>query len=426
MRAELGRVTLPLRTARLYHAVMAFSCVMLVVLTAIARNPEIPFVFWCAWVLLVSAFPFVPASGARREVEVTPRPGALQVREGDVTWSIKSREVDAASTARRGQKVSLALGRKSRTAEPPITLDFDTEKDADAAREALGLGHFGHGSLAWPLMVPTSNVVTRLAAAALAAAGLYFGTLIYNGGADTFVLVPFAMIVAVAGILLRVGPTNLVPTLFLRADGLHWRHGNAWVLVAFADVHGTAVTDALYVWTTKQKEPWRITLQQWAFGGWGMTRAQAENVAAQIDAASRRARGEGDLAPEVSASVELLGRGEDETLRAWLERLDGAAASLIAGAGYRGGALSEEDLWAALENPDATATIRAAAARILASRGQTAQARIEIIAERERDETVERKIRIALQPDIDEAAWDLADLEDSGAFDKLLHKPRSH
>jgi hypothetical protein len=70
--------------------------------------------------------------------------------------------------------------------------------------------------------------------------------------------------------------------------------------------------------------------------------------------------------------------------------------------------------------------VRAAAARVLASRGETARARIDVIAERERDETVEKRIRIAVQPDVDEAAWDLADLEDGSASDNLLRKPRTH
>jgi hypothetical protein len=428
MRADLGSVTLPRRTVWLYRAVTIFSTAMLVVLTAIAHDPYTPFVFWGAWALFLSLFPFLPRSGARAEVEVTPRPGALEVREGTILWSIKSREVTAASTARRGRKVSLALGRKSATVEPPFTLDFDSEKDAAAAREALGLGHFGHGSLAWPLAAPASNVLVGMMAATIGAAGFYLtGRGCAGDGAASALVIFGTMLEIVGAILLRYGGTDVVPTLFLRADGLHWRRGNEWTVVAFTDIRGTSMSDALYVWTNTRSEPWRIPLRRWAIGGWGMTRPQAEHVAAQIEAAARRARGEGDLPPEVSATVELLARGERESLRAWIERLDGAAALLGAGAGYRGAALSEEDLWAALENPDATATIRAGAARILSSRGQGARARIAIIAERERDETVEKKIRVAVEPDASEAEWRLRDLENVEDVDapavKLLRKP---
>ncbi|MDB4997509.1 MAG: hypothetical protein JWM74_4941 [Myxococcaceae bacterium] len=427
MRAELGRVTLPQRTVLLYRVTTVFAAVMLVVLSAIARNPLIPFAFWCAWALLFSLFPYLPRTGARREVEVTPRPGALDVREGDVTWSIKGRDVEAASTARRERKISLALGRKSRVVESPITLDFDNEKDASAAREALGLGHFGHGSLAWPLTGPAGNVVARMMGAGLLSVGLFLVGLGLKSGADASALILFGMMLgSVGGLLVTFGPADIVPTLYLRSDGLHWRRGNDWSRVDFANILATSVSDALYVWTNKQKEPWRLPLRKWALGGWGLTRAQAEHIAAQIDAAARRARGEGDFAPEVSPSVELLARAESETYRAWLERLDGAAAALGAGAGYRGGALTEEELWSALENPDAIANIRAAAARVLATRGPEARARIETIAARERDERVEQRIRIAVQPDVDEAAWDLADFEDGNASDKLLRKPRSH
>ena len=85
----------------------------------------------------------------------------------------------------------------------------------------------------------------------------------------------------------------------------------------------------------------------------------------QIMSASARARGLGDSKKDVTGRVDAL-RRNGESPRDWLARLDMAGRMLEAStAGYRGHTLDTEDLWAILEDPEAEADLRAAAARVL-------------------------------------------------------------
>ena len=64
------------------------------------------------------------------------------------------------------------------------------------------------------------------------------------------------------------------------------------------------------------------------------------------------------MAPEMAETFErFIGSG-------WLTRLDMQGQMLSAGPGYRGNMLDAEDLWAILEDPEAEAELRTAAARI--------------------------------------------------------------
>lgn len=67
------------------------------------------------------------------------------------------------------------------------------------------------------------------------------------------------------------------------------------------------------------------------------------------------------LAPTLAV---LAPRGEGH--RAWLDRLDAAAASMATPGGYRGATSRLDDLWSALESPDVVAPVRVGAARKLA------------------------------------------------------------
>src|SRR6185295_18352131 len=79
---------------------------------------------------------------------------------------------------------------------------------------------------------------------------------------------------------------------------------------------------------------------------------------------------------------------------------------------YRAGPLTREDLWKALESPDAVPGERAAAARILIGlEGRAARERILRIASAARDGGTEERIRIVLETDADEAARKLDAIE---------------
>jgi hypothetical protein len=114
----------------------------------------------------------------------------------------------------------------------------------------------------------------------------------------------------------------------------------------------------------------------------------------------------------VPAPISLLAPRE-EPKRAWLERIDATAATLVEGAGaYRAADISTQDLWTALESPDAPAPLRAAAARILARvvPGE-AGPRIGLTLAAERDDRTRDRIRVALEEDVDAAARELERLD---------------
>ena len=76
-------------------------------------------------------------------------------------------------------------------------------------------------------------------------------------------------------------------------------------------------------------------------------------------------------------------------------------------AGYREPGLGEDELWSTLESPDAPATLRAAAARILARVAPEKGARIARTLGMEHDRATRSRIRVALEEDVDVAASEL-------------------
>ncbi|MDP9149199.1 MAG: hypothetical protein M3O36_04555, partial [Myxococcota bacterium] len=120
----------------------------------------------------------------------------------------------------------------------------------------------------------------------------------------------------------------------------------------------------------------------------------------------------------------------DEPKRVWLERLDATAAAqagsrcagephpsssaassrcapLPSGSArdaYRRVDLDTNDLWDALENPDASASIRAAAARVLARVAPHEGKRIVRVLVNERDDQARATMGAALEEDTEAAA----------------------
>jgi hypothetical protein len=89
-----------------------------------------------------------------------------------------------------------------------------------------------------------------------------------------------------------------------------------------------------------------------------------------------------------------------------------AGQLLASGPGYRGNTLDTEDLWAILEDPEAEAELRAAAARVLRhSRQPETRTRIDAAVAAVRDDDAQRRIRIAIAEDLDEASHELGALD---------------
>jgi hypothetical protein len=143
----------------------------------------------------------------------------------------------------------------------------------------------------------------------------------------------------------------------------------------------------------------------------GVTAHDREVLVAQIQSASQRARGLGPHKVDVSERLDVL-RRNGESPRDWLTRLDMQGRLLTTAPGYRGNTLDSEDLWAILEDPEADAELRAAAARVLRHSPHTdARPRIDAAVAAVRDEATTRRFRIAISDDIEAASQELSRIE---------------
>ena len=129
---------------------------------------------------------------------------------------------------------------------------------------------------------------------------------------------------------------------------------------------------------------------------------------AQLRDAVVRSKGRARV-DESAAYVNELDRGASSAAE-WLARIDALAVSHVnAPAGYRGATIPREALWRILEDHDAQATIRAAAARVLwKTIGEPAASRIEDAIVSTHDESARGLLRAVLD---DEAREVLEEIE---------------
>jgi hypothetical protein len=297
-----------------------------------------------------------------RSARVEIAPGHVRLGDGPLATRIVPADVQGASTARRSDGVSLALGLRSQPGSP-IELRFTTEEEARAVLGALGIGHRGTGTLTWHLVpgwLGLADRVLRLGAGLswlAVALGLFFATL----GVETAeLLLGLATLAAVATTLALVVTTVARSTastvIVLDPHGVGvGQAGLSYARLRWDEVESASASPrGLHLAT--RRGPMQIALPAL------VAEPTVRHVTAQILSAAKRARGLGPDAPD-HASVADLARGEQEPVRAWLARLDGLLGQ---GFGYRGRPIGVADLWSLLEDPDAPADARAAAARLLA------------------------------------------------------------
>jgi hypothetical protein len=130
---------------------------------------------------------------------------------------------------------------------------------------------------------------------------------------------------------------------------------------------------------------------------------------AQIRAGIARAHGRGPSKAEPHTRVDMLARNGDEA-RKWLARID-AIATDLGNATYRGRGIDPHDLWLTLEDPEAPTDLRAAAARVLVRIAPDEKVRIHSLIAAMRTSDDERRLRVAMEPDLEEAATALERLE---------------
>lgn len=360
---------------------------------------------------LVGLFGARPAKA--RTAELSLGAGFIDLQTSALRrWRIRTTDITGATTARTANGLRLTLQHRKRL--QPITLEVETEADASKIRHALGIGHGGFGTIAWststsPMM--RAAFFGRLLAAAVAL--LAMAALVGNG-LELFISVAmglgqFAFIGAflgVVGLLSRSAP----PTVVMAADGLRLKTPRGWFSLPYGAILDVNDTPQGLVFSVPP--PYGVVHVDCVGPRWGgPTDAGRKILVAQITAAAQRARGLGPQKDDVTWRVDTLRRA-GESPRDWLVRLDMAGQLLSAGAGYRGNTLDAEDLWAILEDPEAEADLRAAAARVLRhSREPSTRVRIQTAVAAVRDEKIQRRLRIATSDDLDGASQELAYLD---------------
>jgi hypothetical protein len=344
-----------------------------------------------------------------RACQVAVEPGAIVLRNaGLVSQRIAAGDLRAASTSQLpGRQYAMALVRHDE-GDATLWLELASRDDLERVRRALGVGHAGFGLLRWP---PQRGIFHTRATAADGVASV--------GWLAIVLAACMGWPEAALGLALAVVPLTLVAMVLATAPRPE-QHGLAltpWGINPVVGGHASfvkwsAVRDAVVQ---------GAGIQIWTGEGGGLVPmpgalpVELEHMAAQIRSSARRARGEGPPPAEVPASVAVLAP-RDEGSRAWLQRIDATAASMGArSGGYRHAGVDPRDLWTVLESPDAPATLRAAAARVLARIApKDAGKRIARALAMEHDGDARTRIRVALEEDVDVAARALDRLEEVG------------
>jgi len=356
---------------------------------------------------------FLPRLGAR-EATLELGSGVVRVKDaGIASQTIRTRDVVAASTARTREGIALALVRKGREGRP-LVLDLQSEDDARRVRDALGIGHFGFGSLEWPTKRGTAlgfTIFARVAAAiscALMAGGTAQDGLLVLGLLAAYFSFPAALIMMLVT-LFTSGRNS--PTVALRPEGVavssdgrryqtipytHIANARHDALGLHLKLHGGASVD--------------IEAPETVLTRTSMSEGELAHLTAQILSAAQRAQGAGPQAPALPERVADLAQRRDAG-RSWLARLDAVARLLTSGAGYRGVGFEESDLWTTLEDHDAPADLRAGAARVLVRVDKSALPRIEEVLARVRDDGARARMRVAVEEDIDAAGEEIDRLD---------------
>jgi len=298
--------------------------------------------------------------------------------------------------------------------EHPITLELADDAMGEKVRHALGIGHGGFGVIAWRTRGEASQrsaIVGRILAAATAfiTIGATLGISTEAGAVAGFLLAVIGIIGAILG-LAGLSSSLTEPSVVMGADGLRLKTPRGWFALPYEAIHH--VEDHTKSLFFVVPEPYRsVIVEQVRPWMGGPSESERRMMVSQITAAAQRARGMGPQKNDVSGRIDVL-RRNGESPRDWLVRLDMAGQMLSAGSGYRGNSLDVEDLWAILEDPEAEADLRAAAARVLRhSPVPETRVRIDAALAAVRDESTSRRLRIAIRDDLDGASQELAYLD---------------
>jgi hypothetical protein len=371
-------------------------------------------------VALLMLSPLLTGRRAKRKATLHLRPGALVVREADfLNQTIATRAVTGASAATRERGgITLALARG--TKKNPVLLELGNEAELKAVRDALGIPHQGFGELRWqtsPRGIDVHDGVLRLMTGAIYVAYSLLQLLPAEGLASALatllglVMVPLTIVVAIVA-LFKTGIANR--TLSLTRDGLRVQHPTRSATIPYADLARVVVDEnGIALGRPLPALAEIIPSKAVSFLPRGLSPDERAHLIAQIYSAMSRARGRGPQHVDPTERVDMLRRA-NESSREWLTRIDVAAGALATGDAYRGGVLDEHELWAIAEDHDLGADARAGALRMLTRVAPaTARVKADAIVASVHDDGDRKRMRVALEPDLEEAAREIDRLDEA-------------
>jgi len=308
--------------------------------------------------------------------------------------TVKARALRGLSAAHFEGKTLVSLDDRGKL----YGIEVHDPEDAKRLRAALGVGHFGFGEVHFPLkqrvfhllaslalvvfLIPKAAIAAPIVALIAWAVGSLIGKQL-----------------SASGWLIMTSEALLVPGLRLRYQDIRFAgpDGNDIVIE-----HTGGITRILAA---------------------GLSAIERAHAVAQIRDASRRARGRIAPPPEIPELIASLAQSQHDPA-AFIAALDSNAERLLKSAGYRGGTMSEGELWETLENHDAPREVRCAAARMLvrSSKAPDARDRIERAARSSREVATERLILAAVRP-LDEAVREIEAIQEAELEKGVLRYP---
>ena len=353
--------------------------------------------------------------GRVRMAELETGPGYIEIKKaGTRNQRILAQSIVGGTTARTSKGILFTLSHAKR--DQPITIEVDSDADADRIRHALGIGHGGFGSVGWRT-VPSSSAKTgfwgRLFTVMIGFTIAGCGFFISHEAAGIAALMTgqFAFLSIILSLVGYFG-RDVPPSVVMAAEGLRIQTKQGWFTVPYD--HVLDVEPVRGALRFKVPPPYHSVDVETSGSliGAGLGPDDRDALVKQIMSAGARARGLGASKNDVSGRVDVL-RRNGESPRSWLARLDMQGQMLeTSSAGYRGNTLDAEDLWAILEDPEAEPDLRAAAARVLRhSHRPETRVRIDAAVAAVRDDATNRRLRIAIRDDVDNASQELAMLD---------------
>ena len=354
--------------------------------------------------LLVGAR-LVPRGRALRKARFECGAGVVRVRgAGTRDCALRAAEITGATTAHKDGTYRLTVAHVSRPG--PITLEVRTLAELHTLCRTLGIGHHGYGHIEWEAFPTVGNVFESLLRLVSTAAFLAWPAALAADNEDMIVLSALTAIGAAltAGLftVFRLGAARNVVTM--HRGGFYFGAGHRFEQVDYRDIDGIMVDSRHLVLHVRKPDGSFVFRKVEAATSFlapeGVSPAEREILVELLTAATNRAHGHAVPKDEVSETIEPLRRRRGEHADPWLARVDAMASTL--GGGYRGSTFSRDDLWHALEDPEADPDLRAAAARVLARVApDELKLRVETVLEAEHDQKTRIRIAAVVNEDVE-------------------------